>query len=440
MRVLVPLLVSILIWVPIASAQPDVLKRADALIREGRPQPALELLAPLAQQEAGNAEYHYLVGIAATDAGELDRAVSSLKEALRIKPDLVQARAELGRAWLLMGDYLTAYFEFEAVKRANPPPEVIAGIDSYVDRLHQTVTAQRKRFGGAVTLGFGHDSNVNSATSAQQIALPLFGGIVATLDAAGRAQSDAYTSLGAEAGGYYPLTEGVELVGGASARAKLNAEVKDFDYSTLGLAGGVRVDVGANQFSVIGNYEELDFDHRRTRETAGVNADWRRVVHPLAEISVFGQFSRLTYPRERLRDVDRQVVGVGLIPAAFGKRLSHMPPLGAVYFGEERTVNAGVPHLGHRLWGARSTLLYFFNSRTTVFAGASYERREHGGPDPLFLITRVDRQFDLSAGVSYGLSKDWTLLPALSYTDNRSSLEVLQYRRTAATLSLRYVF
>lgn len=440
MRVLVLLLVISVLWVPIASAQPDVLKRADALIREGRPQPALELLAPLAQQEAGNAEYHYLVGIAAIDAGELDLAVSSLKEALRIKPELVQARAELGRARLLMGDYLAAHFEFEAVKRANPPPAVLAGINSYVDRLHQAVTAQRKRFGGALTVGYGHDSNVNSATSAQQITLPLFGGIVATLDAAGRAQNDAFYSLGAEVGGYYPLTEGVELVGSASARAKLNAEVKHFDYSTLGAAGGVRFDVGANQFSVIGNYEELDFDHRRARETAGVNADWRRIVHPLVELTVFGQFSRLSYPRERLRDVDRQVVGVGLIPAAFGKRLSFMPPLAAVYFGEERTVNSGVPHLGHKLWGARSTLLFFFNSRTAVFAGASYERREYGGPDPLFLVTRLDRQFDLTAGVSYGLSKDWMLLPALSYTENKSNLEVFQYRRTAATVSLRYSF
>lgn len=401
MRFLVQLLASILIWIPIASAQPDVLKRADALIREGRPQPALELLAPLAQQEAGNAEYHYLVGIAAIDAGELDLAVSSLKEALRIKPELVQARAELGRAWLLMGDYLAAYFEFEAVKRANPPPEVVAGIGSYVDRLHQTVMAQRKRFGGALTFGFGYDSNVNSATSTQQITLPLFGGIVATLDAAGRAQSDAFYALGAEVGGYYPLTANAELVGGASARTKINSDVKDFDYSTVGAAGGVRFDVGANQYSVIGNYEELDFDHRRTREIAGVNADWRRVVHPLVELSVFGQYSRLTYPQERLRDVDRQVVGIGLIPAAFGKRLSHMPPLGAFYFGEERTVNSGVPHLGHRLWGARITDLHFFSSRLQTFAGISYEEREYGGLDPLFLIKRDDKQWDLSLGAFY---------------------------------------
>jgi tetratricopeptide (TPR) repeat protein len=440
MRALAILLAVAVFCASSAQAQDQALRRADVLIKEGKPRAALKLLAPLAGENAGNAEYHYLAGIAAIDTGELDFAVSSLKEALRIRPELVQARAELGRARLLMGDYLAAYFEFEAVKRANPPPEVLAGIDSYVDRLHQAVTAQRKRFGGALSFGFGYDSNVNTATSAQQITLPLFGGIVATLDAAGQAQSDAFYALGAEVGGYYPLTANAELVGGASARAKLNADVKDFDYSTAGLAGGVRFDLGANQFGVIGNYEELIFDHLRTRETAGVNADWRRVVHPLVELTVFGQFSRLTYPRERLRDVDRQVVGVGLIPAAFGKRLTYMPPLAAVYFGEERTVNSGVPHLGHELWGARSTLLFFFNSRTAVFAGASYERREYGGPDPLFLVTRLDRQFDLTAGVSYGLSKDWTLLPALSYTDNRSSLEVFQYRRTAVTLSVRYAF
>jgi hypothetical protein len=75
-----------------------------------------------------------------------------------------------------------------------------------------------------------------------------------------------------------------------------------------------------------------------------------------------------------------------------------------------------------------------------TFAGLSYEERDYGGPDPLFLIARADRQWDFSLGAFYKLTLDWTLMPAFSYTENKSNLDVFQYRRTAASLSLRYSF
>jgi len=440
MRVLVSLLVIIVLGVPNASAQTDDLKRADALIREGRPQPALELLAPLAQQQAGNAEYHYLLGIAAIDAGEFDRAVLSLKEALRIKPDLVQARAELGRAWLLTGNYLAAHTAFDEVRRSNPPPEVLASINRFVEGVHGQVNAGRKRFRGSVSVGIGHDSNVNSATSAQQVTLPILGGIVATLSPAGRARSDSFTTLGAEASGFVPLTTDTEFHANGGVQAKLNHTIDTFDYLTGNLAAGVRHDFGLNQVSLAGTFDTVSMDNNRVRDTRGFTAEYRRIVHPLAEVSVFGQLAKLNYVREPFRDAEREVFGVAVNPVAFGKRLFNLPPVASVYFGSERTTNPGVEHLGHRFVGARAAIFAQMSSRLSLFAGASHERREYGAPDPLFLVTRLDKQTDLNAGLLYSLNKDWLFAPAISHTDNRSSMDVFKYQRTAAALTLRYQF
>jgi tetratricopeptide (TPR) repeat protein len=428
------------LFASIAIAQTGELRRADALIKEGKPKEALAFLQSIESQNSASAEYHYLVGIAAIDSGDLDLAVKSLKEALRIKPDLLQARAELGRAWLLMGDYLAAYFEFEKVKHASPPPEVVAGMTRYVDQLHDYVLAQRKRYSGSVAIGFGYDSNVNAATAASQITLPLFGGIEATLDPAGREQHDTFYALNAEIGGYYPLSGNLELIGGAAARAKINSDVKNFNYKSFDVSGGARLDLGGNRFGLIANFEEYYYDYNRARETAGLIADWRRVVHPLAELTVFVQAAELTYPQDRTRDADRYVAGVGVIPAAFGKRLLYMPPLAVAYFGEERETNPGVPHLGHEFWGARLGDVHFFSSRLQSFVGLSYEDRQYGGPDPLFLVERHDRQWDLSVGAYYRLDGSWSLLPALAYSDTKSNIEVFKYRRTAAMLSARYLF
>jgi hypothetical protein len=155
---------------------------------------------------------------------------------------------------------------------------------------------------------------------------------------------------------------------------------------------------------------------------------------------VFLQAAELVYPQDRVRDADRYVGGVGLIPAAFGKRLSYLPPLAVAYYGEEREQDPSVPHLGHQLWGGRVSDLHFFSTRLQTFASLSYEDRKYGGPDPLFLVERHDRQWDLSAGAYYRLDGSWFLLPALTYTEAKSNIEVFKYRRTATSLSVRCAF
>lgn len=216
--------------------------------------------------------------------------------------------------------------------------------------------------------------------------------------------------------------------------------MRNFDYASLDLSAGARFDAGDHRFGLIANFEELHYDYRRARETAGVIADWRRVVHPLAELTAFVQSAQLTYPQDPLRDARRYVAGFGLIPAAFGKRLTYMPPLGALYFGEEREDAADVPHLGHELWGARAGNLHFFSSRLQSFASLGYEQRRYGGPDPLFLVERHDRQWDVTLGAHYRLAGDWAFVPALSYTENKSNIEVFKYRRTTAGVSLKVSF
>jgi tetratricopeptide (TPR) repeat protein len=423
-----------------AHAQPDALRSARDLLRAGQPRPALELLRPLRSQYVGSAEYHYFLGVATLDAGDPDAAIPELAESLRLDPGLLQARAELGRAYLLRGDYLSAHLEFERVKAARPPAEVLRGIDSYVERVHDFTAAQRKRFRGSASIGFGYDSNVNSATSAQQITLPILGGIVATLDPSGRARSDSFTALGIEASGFVPLTQDLEAFGAGGAQAKINSDVDQFDYFTTNLSAGARYTFGANQALLAGSFDSIDLDHNRVRDAYGLNAEWRRIIHPLAELSVFGQLSRLDYPREPFRDAERQVLGVAVIPAAFGKRMPHLPPAASLYWGRERPDDSTVPHLGHRLAGARATGFFVLSSRTALFAGASYEHRRYGGPDPLFLVTRLDKQSDANAGLFYSVTKDWTLTPSISYTRNRSNLDVFTYDRTAVVISARYQF
>jgi tetratricopeptide (TPR) repeat protein len=421
-------------------AQAGLLDRANELIRQGQAKSALELLLPAGAGFAEDARYHYFLGIAYFDTGQAEKAIAEYHEALRLKPDFLQAEAELGRTYLLTGDYLAAHQSFDRVRAGNPPSEVLASIATYVERVHTQAESQRQRFRGSLTLGLGYDSNVNTATSAQQVTLPILGGIVATLSPQGRARSDSFHLFGIEVSGFIPLDAATEAFGSGAINGKLNHTIDTFDTRSDAAAAGIRHSFGENQVALSASVDSITLDNLRVRDSNGLNLEFRRIVHPLAEISAFAQLSRLDYPRDPFRDADREVYGVAVNPVAFGKRLFNLPPVASIYWGSERPTASGVGHLGHSLSGLRFAAFAQFDPRLSLFAGLSYERRLYGAPDPLFAVTRLDKQTDFSAGLIYGLNKDWSFTPVISYTDTRSSLEVFKYQRTAVTATLRYQF
>jgi hypothetical protein len=80
------------------------------------------------------------------------------------------------------------------------------------------------------------------------------------------------------------------------------------------------------------------------------------------------------------------------------------------------------------------------SDRLKLSASLGYEERRYGGQDPLFLIGRRDRQLDARVGLAYALTPQWILAPQLTYTDNRSNVELNRYTRTVAFVALRYAF
>jgi hypothetical protein len=81
-----------------------------------------------------------------------------------------------------------------------------------------------------------------------------------------------------------------------------------------------------------------------------------------------------------------------------------------------------------------------FGKGWALLASAAYEERNYGGPEPIFLETRQDRQTDLSVGLSYLLRAHITLIGQIAYTDNRSNIPLFAYDRTVAGVSMRFTF
>jgi len=418
-----------------AALSDELTEAAKRLLSERRAKEAYELLLPQERARAGDLEFDYLLGIAANDAGEHERAVFALERVLAQQPANHLARAEIARAYLALGEREAARREFETVRAQAIP----AGAKESIERFLAAIrAADTTRIDGFIELGVGHDSNVNSATSSSQIAIPALGGIIATLDPAFTRRGDSFAAIAGGINITHKLSEAWALVGNAAAALRGYPHEDQFDQTTLDASLAARWLRGKDAITLGTQLQSFELDYARYRDTKGLLAQWQHSYDERRQASVFAQYSQLRYPTQSIRDADREVLGV-----AYAQAFSaHYTPVvfGSAYIGRERERASDFPNLGDDLWGIRLGGQLALGGGWGVLASAAYEERRYGGPEPIFLATRKDRQTDVSAGVSYLLRANTTVLAQLAHTGNRSNLPINQFDRTVATVSVRFTF
>ena len=412
----------------------EILDRARRLMQQNNPQAAYQLLAPLESRRAGDVDFDYLLGIAALDSGQRERAVFALERVLAVNPNHAQARAEIARAYFEMGEKANAKREFENVRNANPPEAVKQTIARYLSALEAGPTL----FSGFVELGFGYDSNVNSATSSNQIAIPALGGIVATIAPSGVKQSDNFGSAAGALNFVYGFTPEWAVVAGAAASGQFNHDHDEFSTGTADGNLGLRWSPGKEAITVGYQGQDFQVDHADFRRTNGAIAQWQHNFSEYSQVSVFAQAADLDYPTQTPRDARRTIGGLAF---GYGWDTPSKPVVfGSVYGGNERDKNADFQNLGNKPVGVRFGGQVSVGEKTVLFSLLNYERRVYGADDPFFLVTRRDNQTDVRVGVNYTLSPGWLLIPQVSYTDNESNIDLNHYERTVVSFAVRRTF
>lgn len=421
-----------------ALAQDAVLTRAAELLNAKDAQGAYDLLKPLEGDRAGDPEFDLALGAAALDSKRPSEAVFALERVLAVNPNHALARALIARAYFELGETRTAKQEFESVKQLAPPADVTATIQRFLDAIERIDAGIGTKVTGYLEASIGHDTNVNSATGSNQVAIPAFGGALFTLSAAGVEASDDFLSVGGGVNLRHSFRRGLALVAGLDASKRVNDTQDAFDTGFWSGFAGLNFTQEANSFTVALQGQQFYVDNKRFRDAYGVTGQWQRAFDDFNSLSAYLQYTRLEYPTQNLRDADRTVAGIGYARALEGD-LKPVVFVGA-YAGEERERAAGVPHLGHRLWGLRLGGQLSWRSDITLFASGSVEQRDYGGPDPLFAVTRDDTQSDLRVGLNYVPARLWTVTPQISYTRNKSNVAINDFDRTVFFITLRRDF
>ncbi len=423
-----------------AQAADDLLLKAKSLLDAGQPKAAYELLSPQSVQaaRAGDPEYDYLLGVSAQEIGRNTEAVFALERVLAVQPNNAPARAHIARAYFNLKETDAAKREFQNVKGQDVPPEVRATINRYLEAIDRVAEAERFSARFFLEFALGYDSNVNSATTLNDFVVPGLGTV--RLTPSSQEVGDWFLSSSAGVNIANPLTKRLTLIAGLSAYGRANFNQSDFNTGYLDGYLGVSTKSGRSTFSLVaqGNiFTVSDAIYNESfRNAVGGTLPWIYDVNARNQLTAYVQYASVTYPEQTPRDVDRYIAGVGYAHAFRGNDPTVYI---GVYGGIEQARDSAFDNLASDPIGVRLGGQKRLSDRAYLFANLAGEYRKYGGPffPPFITETREDHQYWAALGVHYLLPDKWRVSPQVSYLKNDSNIEINEYDRWMAFVSLR---
>lgn len=384
---------------------------------------------------AGDPEFDYLLGIAALDTGHPGEALLALERVLLVEPDHLQARAELGRAYLAAGEHENARAAFRDVASRDIPPEARRLVGAYLDEIARLDARHRVAVTGTVGFDIGYDTNANVGSASEHWLLG-DGTPVVPLPVSLPKRSmvfgiDGAISISGPIDGRWRWIAGVR----SSTRRFPSADT--LDQLQVDLSAGVTRRQECHQLTVLGQYQDLRLDGDALRRVTGLVAQWQCNPTRQSSFGAWFQAASLSFPGQSVRDATRRTIGLSaarLLQSRADTVLS-----GAIHFGDERA-DAAWPNLAHRFVGARVSLNTPLAANWRGEIGLYWESRRFDGPEPLFGRTRNDRQTEMRLGAERWLGKGWAVQPQLSLVRNASTLAPNDFRRSQFMVRSTYRF
>ena len=416
-----------------ALADQALLEKARALHAAGQAEQAYQLLQAEADKNAGNAEFDYLLGVTAIDAGVPLQAVFALERVLDASPDDVLARAELARAYYLIGENEAARAEFEKAKESKMPALARMQIDNYLSSIDERILGGKQRTMGYVEVGGGFDSNVNSATDSSQITAP--NGLVFDVNSP---EVDSPVAR-FEAGGSFSraLKDDLNWYGNGKLEFYNATDAREFSTRNAEAAVGLHFLQGREQYRLALVAQNFAVDSTTSRNLFGLNGQWQHTLDARNILSVFAQLASLKYPDASTLDTDQLSAGVSWIHAMTGVYQPMFYLTGFV--GAENEKLAAAEFAGRDYFGARAGLQLKTSPQLSWSGVLAYQTSDYHGAD-VFGMTHSDDYLNLKLAASYSFSKSWLLKPELSYTSNDSNAELSAYTRATAMINIRREF
>lgn len=386
--------------------------------------------------QLGDPQFDFYFGVAAVDAGHSGEGVLALERYLLTFPGSNEARLELARGYFVLGDLVRAREEFEEVSKRNPPPQVSATIERFLDGIRARESAYTPSSLLSLEAGIGFDSNVNGGVGNSAISLPNFG--LVSVAPAGVKQGDSYTHFALGAQTTRPVAPGVSLSGGLNIEDKRNWNATAFRQGNFTGNGGVSVLKNDNLYRATFAYNTVTVADIRFRNTASLTGDWQHQLSELTTLNSSIQYADLKYlGANEVRDALLWTGTAGVRQTFIGK----MQPVLQVGVNYAREANERKrSDLSRDLSGVRVSLALTPAPKWGVSLGVGSQESRYSDPDTLLQVKRYDRYESADTTISYAFDKNLSFRAELLWSNNISNIALYKYDRSVAAFKVRYEF
>lgn len=422
-------------------AKEQLLRDAEALMKAGKPAQVYKLLEPFEFDRSGEVRFDYLIGIAALDSGQPDKATLAFERVLAEDPGYAGARLDLARAYYQLGDIQRAKTEFELVLDQNPSDAARATIQKYLDDIAAREIGKKTRITGYVEGSVGHDSNINNATETPNNI------ITPTLYPTNAELGDHYYGVAAGGEINHDLNADFSLYAGADVSQRDYYRRNNFDLFGLDERFGVIYGTGTDRYRIGISGAQNTLGGAQFYNSSGLDGSWRHAVDAGNQLTVFGQYVQYRYADTtlQLNDINQSVAGVGWMHTLWDASSTLS---GSLYLGTENDV--GPATLSNPAGGRTDGVKHFIGFRAAgqvaaadnvkLFFNAGEQLGNFSNIDPLISSQRTDRLGDLTVGMNWYLDNQWVVRPQLVRYLNASNVGLYSYERTDISISVRRNF
>jgi tetratricopeptide (TPR) repeat protein len=413
--------------------------KASELLKARDYKGAYALLEPLESEKAGNVDYDYLLGVSAVEVGEASRAIFAFERVLAVQPNNADARAMLARAYFIAGEPENAKAEFKNVQSDKLDPAISKLVKDNILAIDKA-TGQATTFAAYLDLGFGYDTNINSATSANAISAPgINPSILLPLSNSSIETGSAFASLAGGVSFKAPVAKDLSVFGGAQASARNNTKEDTFNPSYTDFNLGASYKKYIDTFTASVSTTDFEVNSVKFFESTGYTGQWQRDINDTNQVSVYAQLVNLSYATQHNRDAQRKIIGTAWGHAFAGDKAPVV--FLSAYGGIEQANDSAFDYqASDDIYGVRAGGQFAVNYKTVAYATSSYENKKYDGIDPSFLLERKDKQYDFSVGLRYTPFPTLTIKPQFSYLNNDSNIGLFSYERTVLSVNVRKDF
>ncbi|MDH5407445.1 MAG: hypothetical protein OEY00_02420 [Gammaproteobacteria bacterium] len=416
---------------------------------------SLTILSSLEGKYAGQIEFDYLLGRCALETSNFDLAISALIRVLTVDPAFAAGRFELARAYyskgvrlLSKGPFEQARDQFKLVLQQNPPAKIKLAINKYQQHIDKYLEVREMKTRLFVELSGGYDSNVGSNSDDQYFSYYDYSSSsMKTYDVLrGTGKHDSsFGQVLAGIGIAMPLfSNNFELFGDASVSRKSYTDIHEYDH------GADQVQFGARHYGVSNtklarlrfkkieaidsgeryyNEFELKFEWalRLNREnalkTTFVGGDSNYDDYNASSMSI--NYSRLgvewTYLTHNESKSSYQILGL----------VGGDQPHGCYSTGSTCNSIYLRDITGLRLAWSRNI---FDQSR--LYSSLYFQRSSYG--NEAFYQRRNDNRVELFLGLNTPIGDTWFIRPEIHLINNDSSVDLYDFNRSVATVTIRW--